>query len=186
MGIRFRFDANLDPLERAKRGLQNAREIAQRTGQEVVREIEPQLVADLFFKPGKAKYPIQWTSEKQRRAFFASDGFGKGIPTKRTGALSDAWVVTFLPGTGAFAFRVRIANTNPASKYVFGTLARQLSRAARSQQGFHKTTGWPLASPIVQFWLQESIDLWRVKVADELAQEMGVTIKGRAFTGARR
>lgn len=29
--------------------------------------------------------PIQWDSLKQKRAFFASDGFGRGIPTRRTG-----------------------------------------------------------------------------------------------------
>ncbi len=31
-------------------------------------------------------YPVQWDSAKQRNAYFASNGFGKGIPYKRTGA----------------------------------------------------------------------------------------------------
>lgn len=31
------------------------------------------------------QYPIQWDSEKQRRAFFATNGFGHGIPYNRTG-----------------------------------------------------------------------------------------------------
>jgi len=36
-------------------------------------------------KPGSPIiYPVNWDSEKQRRAFFATDGFGRGIPTKRT------------------------------------------------------------------------------------------------------
>lgn len=30
-------------------------------------------------------YPVQWDSEKQRRAFFATDGFGGGIPYQRKG-----------------------------------------------------------------------------------------------------
>ena len=30
-------------------------------------------------------YPVQWDSEKQRRAFFATNGFGHGIPYERTG-----------------------------------------------------------------------------------------------------
>ncbi len=38
--------------------------------------------------PGPPKYPIRWKSEKQRRAFFATDGFGKGIPYKRIGKLA--------------------------------------------------------------------------------------------------
>jgi hypothetical protein len=29
-------------------------------------------------------YPINWDSEKQKRAYFATDGFGAGIPYQRT------------------------------------------------------------------------------------------------------
>lgn len=38
-------------------------------------------------------YPVQWDSEKQRRAFFASDGFGRGIPYNRVGAYQRSWTV---------------------------------------------------------------------------------------------
>lgn len=38
-------------------------------------------------------YPIKWDSEKQRRAFFATDGFGRGIPTTRTNRYTDGWKV---------------------------------------------------------------------------------------------
>lgn len=31
------------------------------------------------------QYPVNWDSEKQRRAFFATDGFGGGIPHQRSG-----------------------------------------------------------------------------------------------------
>lgn len=37
--------------------------------------------------------PVAWDSEKQRRAFFASDGFGQGIPYHRTGAYERSWTV---------------------------------------------------------------------------------------------
>lgn len=33
------------------------------------------------------RYPIDWDSERQRRAFFATNGFGKGIPYRRTHAM---------------------------------------------------------------------------------------------------
>lgn len=33
------------------------------------------------------RYPIQWDSERQKRAYFASNGFGAGIPYKRTHAM---------------------------------------------------------------------------------------------------
>ena len=43
-------------------------------------------------EPGKKPtYPIQWDSTKQRKAFFASDGFGGGIPHVRTGEYQRAW-----------------------------------------------------------------------------------------------
>lgn len=38
-------------------------------------------------KPGKKRLrgqKVNWDSRKQMRAFFASDGFGRGIPTKRS------------------------------------------------------------------------------------------------------
>lgn len=43
-------------------------------------------------EPGKPiVYPVQWDSTKQRKAFFATNGFGRGIPTKRTGQGVNAW-----------------------------------------------------------------------------------------------
>jgi hypothetical protein len=35
--------------------------------------------------------PFEWTSEKQRKAFFATDGFGQGIPTVRTHEGVNSW-----------------------------------------------------------------------------------------------
>ena len=43
------------------------------------------------------QYPLQWDSEKQRRAFFASDGFGGGIPYHRIGAYEKSWTVEMQP-----------------------------------------------------------------------------------------
>lgn len=47
--------------------------------------------------------PIEWDSDKQRKAFFASDGFGGGIPHNRTGAYERSWTVERQP-LGAFLF----------------------------------------------------------------------------------
>jgi len=41
----------------------------------------------------KPTYPIRWVSDRQRRAFFATDGFGRGIPTGRTNRYTAAWKV---------------------------------------------------------------------------------------------
>lgn len=87
--------------------------------------------------PGPVKYPIQWTSEKQRKAFFATDGFGKGIPYRRTGQLPADWRVELaVHGGGA---SVSIVNRNPAAPFVYG----------RWKQQFHTNTGWPDARPII-------------------------------------
>ena len=42
-------------------------------------------------------YPIQWDSERQRRAYFATNGFGGGIPYRRTGAYERSWVAQRQP-----------------------------------------------------------------------------------------
>lgn len=47
--------------------------------------------------------PVQWDSDKQRAAFFASDGFGGGIPYNRTGAYERSWTVERQP-LGAHLF----------------------------------------------------------------------------------
>jgi len=49
-------------------------------------------------EPGKPiTYPVQWDSEKQRRAFFATNGFGKGIPYTRNGGYERSYAVARLP-----------------------------------------------------------------------------------------
>ena len=49
-----------------------------------------------------------WDSERQKRAFFATGGFGKGIPYQRTGAYEQGWIVNRVDG-GA-----ELSNPSPA------------------------------------------------------------------------
>ena len=80
--------------------------------------------------PGKPHYPIRWTSERQRRAFFASNGFGRGIPTQRTNEMVNAWDVRFtLTNDGG---ELALTNDTDYWSFVVGD----------DQQGFHKDTGW--------------------------------------------
>lgn len=53
-------------------------------------------------------YPVQWDSERQRRAFFATGGFGKGIPYQRTGGYIAAWKHEVIP------FGHTLSNPHPA------------------------------------------------------------------------
>lgn len=64
------------------------------------------------------EYPIPWTSDLQRRAFFATDGFGSGIPYERTDTLIKSWdaAFEFTPEGGGFA----VWNTDPKAPFVVG------------------------------------------------------------------
>ncbi len=73
--------------------------------------------------PGR---PYIWTSEKQRRAFFASDGFGRGIPTKRTNELQKSW--NYIIGQG----EVKFINQANYAEYVVG----------KNIQPGHVADGW--------------------------------------------
>lgn len=89
------------------------------------------ILQSLRREPGDVKTPIQWTSEKQRKAYFASNGFGNGIPYRRTHQLSQAWKVSLIYNAGLFA-EIAIRNDNPAVVFVEGD----------RQQAFHAATGW--------------------------------------------
>ena len=81
---------------------------------------------------------IEWTTPKQMRAYFATDGFGHGIPyVRRRPGIESKWRVDYaITGNGA---RVSIVNDDPASPFVYG----------RWKQRFHTNTGWPDARPII-------------------------------------
>lgn len=84
-------------------------------------------------QPGsKPTYPIQWASVKQMKAFFASDGFGGGIPHVRTNRYVDAWQIETIGDKG-----YRLANTAPGAKYIGGNAYGQ------SQAVMHQGR-WPL------------------------------------------
>ncbi len=81
--------------------------------------------------PGPVRSPLRWTSERQRRAFFASEGFGRGIPTRRSGTLTRGWraFLTYAPGQLAEA---GFENDVPYRQWVTGD----------DQQLMHSITGW--------------------------------------------
>lgn len=74
--------------------------------------------------------PFEFATLKSQRAYFASNGFGKGIPYKRSGTLGRGWNVAV-----SYKFQdslIRISNVQPYSKFVYGP---------RQVPG-HRTTGW--------------------------------------------
>lgn len=180
--MRLNFDANLDALDGMYVFLDRFNEIVAETGEQTAAEITPELLAELQKQPPArtANSPkIEWTSDKQRRAYFATDGFGAGIPYQRTGGLAAAWrVVTQTTATG---FRMVVENPNRAARFVYGSLAKNVGAASRFQQKFHKTTGWITAAPVVHEWMDIAQSLYRVRLNERIAG-LGVTIKRRAVT----
>lgn len=143
---------------------------------EVHDELEAEILADLRQEPGRVRYPIQWTSERQRRAYFATNGFGSGIPYKRTGKLAQAWVVE-IRGSA-----IVIENPSDAAKYVYGSNAQNRSAALRFKQRFHSNTGWYTATDKVGAWVDEITELYLEKFDDRLAKYAKSKVGRRAFT----
>lgn len=90
------------------------------------------VVRALQTKPGPPRYPIRWTSKRQRRAFFATNGFGRGIPTRRTGAIAAGWKAEFIATEDGGI--LAISNPREEAKFVQGPQP--------FGQGFHRDTGW--------------------------------------------
>lgn len=84
--------------------------------------------------PGAVKYPVRWKSAKQRRAYFASNGFGRGIPSRRTGKLQKSWRITFKPIARGGDGSISIFNAADYAGFVIGI----------DQQPFHADTGWKM------------------------------------------
>jgi len=80
-------------------------------------------------QPGaKPDYPIPWDSPKQQKAFFASDGFGRGIPTKRSDEYIKGWQV--IRAENGYD----VGNPLAHAKHIGGT-ARSTSRQSRIHRG---------------------------------------------------
>jgi len=76
------------------------------------------------------KPPFEFATDKSRKAFFATNGFGRGIPTKRTGVLGKGWNVEVSYQLSNSL--IRISNVQPYSRFVYGP--RQIPG--------HAQTGW--------------------------------------------
>lgn len=120
-----------------------------------VDSVIPRVLQDIRNAPARPKYPIEWQSERQRRAFFATKGFGKGIPYQRTGKLQNSWEVqkNFTPSEGS----LDLANNDPKSIYVQGDVVQRM----------HLASGWPQAVDVVDTY-QVTFQKMTVSVWDDV------------------
>lgn len=122
--------------------------INEKATRDATQDTAPDALRMLRHTPGKPDYPIQWTSEKQRKAFFATNGFGRGIPTKRSGKLQDGWRIVAVRRRRSTV--VLIENPVGYVEYVQGGVNfKSAAEALVMRQRFHKNTGWRAAQPIV-------------------------------------
>ena len=111
-----------------------------------IKRIRQRILDDLREYPGPVKYPFRWKSERQRRAYFATDGFGWGIPYVRTNALKDGWTTHIRDTRYGAVFEV-VNNANYA-EFVVGDW----------QQPGHIQTGWSSAAVIVAKYREQATD----------------------------
>lgn len=86
-------------------------------------------VKNSFYPPSQAGSPFQWSSERQRRAFFATNGFGRGIPTVRTMELANSG--TFKVNKAYSSLYVYYENTASYAKWVIGQFTQIVGHIAR-------------------------------------------------------
>lgn len=106
--------------------------------------------------PGPVVYPFQFATARSRRAFFATNGFGKGIPTQRDGTLYRAWKTSYNFSEQVSSLFIR--NSADYAKYVYGSLLQQ-------QVAGHRNTGWgrdtvPALQLIDKYATDQIIDAW--------------------------
>lgn len=82
-----------------------------------------------FYPPSRAGDPFIWSSEKQRRAFFATNGFGRGIPTQRTYELKDSG--HFEVDKKYSSLYITYENTAPYAVWVIGRGTQTVGHIAR-------------------------------------------------------
>lgn len=145
--------AKANPIQRAlQRVIRNLSETQLRYQRGMIQQgerVAKRALAELKRVPGAPHYPIKFTTDKQRRAFFATKGFGRGIPASRSTppAVTEAWGAAFIPTRDGGI--VALTNDDPAMEFIQGARA----------QGWHQITGWTQVDDVEQAAFAEMQDV---------------------------
>lgn len=104
--------------------------------------------------------PYQWQTEKQRRAYFATDGFGTGIPYTRTHNMVDSY--TYSESNSNWTM-VKIENYSPVFDFVQGEY----------QQRGHIADGWRKVMDIISTNINGAIQAAQ-RAVDKLVKKLGL------------
>jgi hypothetical protein len=137
---------------------------------DVVQPNAQKQVDGLFTAPGPVKYKFRFGTagnpagaDRSRRAFFASRGFGRGIPTRRTGAILKAWAIE-ITRQGQTTY-ILLTNTDPKAKFVYGLppIQQQIIGHARTGWGKDNKVAFGL---LQEYVIGELVKAWRKSVTD--------------------
>lgn len=107
--------------------------------------LKSRMLKELRVEPGKPPRGItRLMTPRQRAAFFASKGFGKGIPYTRTHGLVKAWDVKVEASEKGGS--ITVTNNAPAAEFVYGI----------RRQPFLVAIGWLNPAPIYEKYEQEA------------------------------
>lgn len=180
-GLRISVDTT--PLQCLDRGLQNAPRTADKILGQAATDFDNTVFAQLTAIPPKHSFAygaFPWTTQRQKRAFFATDGFGRGIPTTRTGAIARGWQLRQYRRGGIRGISLR--NIHPAARFLYGTLNIQSpAQARRPQQRFHKLIGWPTATDVVGTASRTAVAQIKSGFTKAFEIETGIRIRRRSF-----
>lgn len=127
-----------DVIEATREAIRTAPgRFSQRVRDNVLPKVQQLVIANLGKSPGTVRYPFVFSTDKSRRAYFATKGFGRGIPYKRTGELGRAWTVRLdLRRNDGL---LQIINPADAAGYVYGS---GTTLGNFRQVPGHRNTGW--------------------------------------------
>ena len=126
-------------------------------------QIAASIMYDMSLAGTPPTYPIHWDSDKQRKAFFASKGFGQGIPTSRTKAYESGWTLD------AITNGVTVYNDHKGARYIAGTLRGGTRPADGGQSAIHLGR-WNSFHDVVVKHLEDISQDRLQQLADDAAQ----------------
>ncbi len=153
------YDTNAGAIaEKIKQVIERAKIGANRTLEQSAREI-----ARIMQRAGlPIRYPVDWDSEKQRKAFFVTDGFGHGIPYNRTGAYERGW--TYSAITGGYS----VSNIGHNAMFLSGNPSgAPIGVSGKLQSNIHRNR-WRLIKPV--------LDAVLARLPENLLKAIGIEV----------
>lgn len=178
MTIAIKVTVDIDILEAIEDAARMSPVLMQKAYNRALSRMRTRMLQDLKTKTGSTVYPIRWARSKnpqdagkrantrygyysrQKAAYYATNGFGKGIPSPSTGALRAGWSIDLNPDVANGAV-LEAVNKVPYAVFVQGVW----------MQNFHIDAGYADAQRVVSDYRVEAenvlIDTWAVVAIPE-------------------